>query len=528
MSSPSLGPILTAEAMRKADSQTIEKFGISGFTLMETAGRAAVSELENHVNLSEHTRVVCLCGKGNNGGDGYVIARILANRGIHTTVLSVAPEDKLTKDAAKNYRLLLQMVQQDPASRLHLIHFTNPAQLTSLHKPDVIIDALLGTGIKSNVRAPYSDLVKWSNTQPSFTLAIDIPSGLHADTGEVLGIAVKADLTVSMGAHKSGLFLGMGYEYTGIKKAVEIGIPRFLLENAASMDGCARTPNHTWIQSRLPQRSFFAHKYSVGMALIVAGSSGLTGAATLASLSAEQSGAGAVVCAAPEDIQPILAGKMTEVMTLGIPSSKNGIEAQKALETLAPRLLKARALLIGCGMGQLPETQSFIRTLATSHTDCPIILDADGLNAFQGHTHLFNKHARGEWILTPHLGEFKRLAGDDVDLRNLVETVQKYAVSWNCVLILKGAPSLVGTPDGSVYINPGVNNALATAGTGDVLAGLCAGLLSQGLSPIDAALCALHIGLTAANSYTTEFHSSTMRASDLIRHIRIVLSKRYY
>ncbi|MBX2818422.1 MAG: NAD(P)H-hydrate dehydratase, partial [Rhodothermaceae bacterium] len=337
-----------------------------------------------------------------------------------------------------------------------------------------------------------------------------------------------ADLTVSMGAHKSGLFLGKGYEYTGITKAVEIGIPRFILEDAATMDGCARTPNHAWIQSRLPERSLFAHKYSVGMTLIVAGSSGLTGAATLACLAAEQSGSGAVVCAAPEDIQPVLAGKMTEVMTMGIPSSSNGIDTQKALALLAPRLQKARAVLIGCGMGQLPETQSFIRTLATSHTDCPIILDADGLNVFQGHTHLFKEHARGEWILTPHLGEFKRLAGGDVDLRNLVETVQKYAVSWNCVLILKGAPSLVGTPDGSVYINPGVNNALATAGTGDVLAGLCAGLLSQGLSPIDAALCALHIGLTAADSYTSEFHSSTMRASDLIRHIRTVLSKRYY
>jgi len=528
MSTPSLEPILTAEAMRKADSQTIEEFGISGFTLMESAGRAAVSELEHYVNVSEHTRVVCLCGKGNNGGDGYVIARILANRGIHTTVLSVATEDQLTEDAARNYRLLTQMVQKDDTSQLHLIHYTNSAQLTALHNPDVIIDALLGTGIKSTVRAPYSELVDWSNKQPSFTLAIDIPSGLHADTGEVLGTAVKADLTVSMGTHKSGLFLGKGYEYSGTTKAVNIGIPQFILEDAASMDGCARTPNHAWIRSRLPQRSLFAHKYSVGMALIVAGSSGLTGAATLASMAAEQSGTGAVVCAAPEDIQPILAAKMTEVMTMGIPSSKNGIEAQNALEILAPRLQKARALLIGCGMGQLPETQSFIRTLATSHTNCPIILDADGLNAFQGHTHLFKEHAGGKWILTPHLGEFKRLAGDDVDLRNLVETVQKYAASWNCVLILKGAPSLVGTPDGSVYINPGVNNALATAGTGDVLAGLCAGLLSQGLSPIDAALCALHIGLAAADSYTTEFHSSTMRASDLIRHIRTVLSTRYY
>ena len=527
MPPPALEPILSAAAMREADRLTIDQFGIPAFTLMESAGRATVLELEKQVERLAEMHVVCLCGKGNNGGDGYVIARILANRGVQTSVISVAPEDNLSEDAAKNYRLLLHMVQHDASSQLHLIHYNTPTQLSALPQPDIIVDALLGTGIKNTVRAPYADLISWANEQSAYTLSIDIPSGLHANTGEVLGQAVKADLTVSMGALKTGLFLGQGYAHSGTTVAVDIGIPRFIIEDMASTDGCAYTPTLEWVKSRLPKRSHFAHKYSVGMTLIVAGSSGLTGAATLASLAAEQSGTGAVVCAAPEEIQPILAGKMTEVMTLGIASTDQGIDIEKALETLKPRLQKANALLIGCGMGQLPDTQAFIRTLATSHSGCPIILDADGLNAFQEHTHLFGEHAEGKWILTPHLGEFKRLAGADVDLTDLTQTVRNYATSWNCVLILKGAPALVGTPDGSVYINDGVNSALATAGTGDVLAGLCAGLLSQGLSPAEAALCALHIGIRAADSYTKVYHPSTMKASDLIHHIRTVLSDRY-
>ena len=521
-------PILSAAAMRTADNKTIEELGIPAFTLMESAGRAAVAELFNRVELQEEAHIVCLCGKGNNGGDGYVIARVCVERGIQTTVISVAPEHELTEDAARNYRLLLNLDQNDPASRLHLIQYSSPVQLPTLSDASIIIDALLGTGIKNSLREPYVSLVQWINDQPAFVLAIDIPSGLHADTGEVLGKAVKADVTVSMGAYKAGLFLGQGQAYSGQKAVVEIGIPQYIIREAASETGCALSPTLSWIRSRLPQRSLFAHKYSVGMTLIVAGSEGLSGAATLAAMAAEQSGSGAVVCAAPKEIQPILASKMTEVMTLGLPGSEEGLDISRSMEALAPTLKKAKALLIGCGMGQQPDTREFIRTLAAAHAGSPLVLDADGLNAFAGHTHLFKKHSGGKWILTPHLGEFKRLVGDDVDLTYRTQTVQKYAVSWNCVLILKGTPAIVGTPDGLVYINPGINNALATAGTGDVLAGFCAGLLSQGLLPVDAALCALHIGISAAESYSAQYHPSTMRASDLINHLRKTLSERYY
>lgn len=259
------------------------------------------------------------------------------------------------------------------------------------------------------------------------------------------------------------------------------------------------------------------------MTLAIAGSDGLSGAATLAATAAARSGAGAVICACPESIQPVLATKMTEVMTIGLPTTQSGVDPQAAQSLLEKPLSKAGSLLVGCGMGSQPNTQTFARNLLTA-SNLPAVVDADGLNAFIGKTDLISEHADGKWILTPHLGEFKRLAGEDVDLNDRVTTVRECAQSWNCILLLKGAPSIVGTPDGEVFINPIINPAFATAGTGDVLAGLCAGFLAQGLSPVKSALSALYLGGEAANLYTSNHHPSTMLASDLIDQFTLVLN----
>lgn len=518
-------PVLSAAAMRDADRRTIEWFGIPGFTLMESAGRAAASLLEEHMGPLSDKRILCLCGKGNNGGDGFVLARTLATRAARIHVCIVAPPS--SADAQLNFEVLQKMAASDGQIQLSIEYFQDLDRLDALPSPDIIVDALLGTGVQDALRAPYSDLVEWVNRQHAFVLAMDIPTGLNADTGAVPGSVLRADLTVAMGAYKTGLCIGQGPRLAGKTHVAEIGIPSFILESKTRQHGCASIPSLEAIRSWLPVRPPDAHKYSVGMALVVAGSPGLTGAATLASSSAEQSGAGAIVCAAPEEIQPILSGKMTEVMTLGLPHTAEGIDTEQALERLAPTLSKASSVLIGCGMGQLEHTQAFIRTLATS-TNLPVVLDADGLNAFQRHTELIAEHSGGKWILTPHLGEFKRLAGADVNLDNKIEIAREFAQTWNSVLILKGAPSLVATPEGDAFINPTGNNALATAGTGDVLAGFCAGLLAQGLSSVQAALCALHIGGAAAEYFSVKSHPSTMRASDLIAHLPVVLSDLYY
>ena len=519
--------ILSAEAMREADQYTIDSFGIPAFTLMESAGRAVVDSLKTLIHNPSSINIICLCGKGNNGGDGFVIARYLANLGTHVHIISISPEQIVSDYAAKHYQLLKDLANQDQSIKISLLEYGPNVQLESLPKADIIVDALLGIGLRNSLRAPYDSLVTWINRQSSYTVAVDIPSGLDANTGKVLGNAVCANKTITLGATKTGLLIGQGPELVGSIEVVDIGIPKYVVEQYSNMEGCAQVASHEVIKKLLPKRSLSAHKYSVGMALVIAGSAGMTGAATLASKAAEQAGTGAVVCASPENIQPILAQKLTEVMTLGLPADVDGIDLDQALESLAPRLAKADALLIGCGMGQLASTQSFIRTVA-SETEKPLVLDADGLNAFKNHTHLLKDLSKGQWILTPHLGEFRRLTNPNVDVDNKIQTVSHFAREWNCVLILKGAPSIVGTPEGTVYINPTGNNALATAGTGDVLAGLCVGFLSQGLSPIEAALCALHVGGSAADNYSQNQHPSTMLASDLIDHTRIVLSDRYY
>lgn len=516
--------MLTAEGMRAADRWTIETFGVPGFTLMESAGRAAVEAMERRYGRLAGKRVAVFCGKGNNGGDGLVVARALYARGVQVHVVLIADKE-LTQDTEHNLELLRALRDEDRHGSLEIVTYT-PKHLSSL-RADMHVDALLGIGLVSNLREPILGIVKWLNQQPEPTIAIDVPTGLNSDTGEALGAVVQADLTVTMGALKAGLLLDHGPTAAGSIDMAEIGIPAFLVERAVLGYGGAYLSTDKAVRRWLPQRSHNAHKYSVGMALVVGGSHGLTGAPTMSSLAAARAGAGAVVCACQEDIQPVLAAKMTEIMTLGLPASAGGgIDADRAMETLGHRLEQARALLVGPGLGRHPDTQAFVRRLLQV-TSLPIVIDADGLNALIGHTELLKQHAHGRWILTPHAGEFKRLAGPDVDLSDRIHIVRQYAAEWNCVLILKGMPSVIGCPDGRVFINGTGNPALATAGTGDVLSGMSVGMLAQGLPPDRAAICALHASGAAADRYVTQRDERTMMALDLLDQFPLVLRERF-
>ena len=519
-------PALSAKAMREADRLTIEEIGIPGFTLMETAGRAAVDSIEKHWKPVAGSVVACLCGKGNNGGDGFVAARVMYQRGAEVHVFSVAKADEMSKDAANHYDLLAQLVSHDETGRLFLHHTPSIQALENSNRFDLIVDALLGTGVKHELRSPYNDFVQWINDSRAYVAAMDIPTGLHTDTGIVLGQCVRADLTITMGALKTGLLVGEGFRFAGRTEVAEIGIPDHILARVSGMENCTLVVTAEAIRSWLPTRQYDAHKYGVGMAFVVAGSEGLTGAATLACTAAARSGAGAVICATQDRVQPILAQKMTEVMTLALPTTAGGIEMQSVQDILRPAIEKATSLLIGCGMGRRPATQSFIRTLL-SQTELPTVVDADGLNALAEFTDMIPKYAQKRWVLTPHLGEFKRLTDKDVSLIDRISIVRHYASKWQCVLLLKGAPSIVGDPEGHVYINPTGNSALATAGTGDVLAGLCAGFLAQGLPPVRAALTALYIGGMAADIYTKTNNPITMLAGELIEHTIYAINKLY-
>ena len=524
-------PVLTAEEMRRADRDTIDDFGIPGRTLMETAGRDAALIIERRYGAPGGLRVAVYCGKGNNGGDGFVLARYLHHRGAAVRVFALGGDEaEMSDDAAANFRLLRKLAAQQEGDTLQIEPLRGSAVPPNA---DVHVDALLGTGITSELREPLLGLVRKLNEQRGAKVAIDIPTGLHADTGVVPGSAFRADLTITMGARKSGLVLNRGPEFSGEIIVVDIGIPphRLAAPAHAGTRGCALLTTDAAIRAVLPRRSSDAHKYSVGFALTVAGAAGMTGAPAMASTAAARAGAGYVSCACDERIQQILGIKMTEVTTIALPAGDQGIDPDGAMDALKSRLEKVDAALIGCGLGREKSTAQFIRRFL-EEVEVPLVVDADAMNALAADPGLLSRRAEGRWILTPHMGEFMHLAGEavrrlDLDSTDRIALAQHFAAEWNCILLLKGMPSVVAAPDGQSWVPATGNTGLATAGTGDVLAGVCTGLLAQGLAPEQAAVAALHLCGAAADRYAANRDPRSLQATDLVDELPFVIKDRF-
>ncbi|MDE2771604.1 MAG: NAD(P)H-hydrate dehydratase [Bacteroidota bacterium] len=508
-------PLVRADGQKVLDHLTIEEFGIPPFTLMENAGRGAALIIEQSYGPMPGRKVVVYCGSGNNGGDGYVVARILYNRGAHVSVFSLKPP---ASPEAKNHWVLLEKLQSsDSSDRLHL----NPATHEGPRTADLYIDALFGIGINRPLKGIAAELVERLNATDAPVVALDIPSGLDADLGLPHGTAVRADSTLTFNSHKPGFFLGEGPACTGHVSVVHIGIPPSLLTHDAVRPVDWISTDEA-ISSAIPRRDPQAHKYSAGMVLVIGGSPGLSGAPMLSAHAAARTGAGYVACAVPKSIQPILAGAMTEIPAIGLGEScDGGIETETALHTLQPWLAKANALVVGPGLGRNPDTQQFIRTVLRE-CSVPVVVDADALVTA---TELLNTHGEPRnWILTPHTGEFKRMIKSKDLSRNRLHLAREWASNWNCTLILKGFPSIIGLTTERVVVCSTGNPALATAGTGDVLSGLCGGLLAQGCSPSIAAVCATHVGGKTADQYTERNHPGTMIAGDMIDGISDALN----
>ncbi len=517
-------PALTAEAMRTADAVTIEDYGIPGFTLMEVAGRGCAEALRSAYGPLDGEAAVVLCGKGNNGGDGLVVARRLCAVGARVHVVLTGDPDELSEDAAHNRMLLERLREEGAEKRLTVETLDTLGALAATANrlgPRLYVDALLGTGLTSELREPIRSLVAWVNDRAAPTVAVDVPTGLHSDTGAVLGRAVEADRTVTMAAPKVGLYLGEGPSRAGHVEVVDIGIPSFVIDRVAQKPGCVRRTTDAAVRKWWPDRTSDAYKYSVGTAVVVGGSARYPGAPTLASTAAVRSGAGYVTCACPAPVQSTLAGMMPAVPVMPLPATDDGLspEAVERVDAEEPD-----AVLVGPGLGRTPPTRRFVRRFVEA-TDRPLVLDADGLNALADGDEDWTEHADGTWILTPHEGEFRRLAGE-VDLTDRVSVVQEYARRWNVVLLLKGNPSIVAGPGGRTYVGSTGTPALATAGTGDVLAGQCVGLLAQGLDPVAAAAAALHLGGAVAQRFADTRDPRTMAAPDLVEELPRVTRER--
>lgn len=499
-----LQPILTSDGMRAADRATIDDWGIPGRVLMETAGRATVDAIAARYPV-EGRHVTVLVGKGNNGGDGLVIARVLAARGAVIRCVTLATEKDASDDTAANLHLLRRLLEN-----AEVVAFEDVRQAANA-PADLVIDALLGIGVTGELREPVRSLCAWANRQSTPVVAVDVPSGLDATTGAAADDTVRADLTVTMAALKAGLLLGDGPQVAGEVVVAEIGIPAAEIEAAAA----AHRATDAWVAAHLPRRAADAHKYSAGTALCVVGSRHFSGAAILSTGAAYRAGAGAVLCATSESAKRVVDTRNAEVMVDGLPETDAGTLAWTAFEGIYERAESADAVLVGCGLGRENDTLRLVRSLVRD-LPAPLVLDADGLAAFAGDAKALGER-RGPLVVTPHLGELRRLLGDDnFSPEDRIETARELAAQWDAVVLLKGMPSVVGVPYGRVFVGPPGQPALATAGTGDVLAGTLVGLLAQGLDAPEAAVCALHLGSASAALWSRDHGSAGLVASDLL------------
>ena len=510
--------VVTSKEMREMDRFTINELGIPGAVLMENAGLGTARVIEKLIREIGKPTVYIFCGKGNNGGDGFVISRHLWDNGIQVQVFIAGDEKEIKGDALINYKVIKKL-------DLPIKFISTDKDLRSIDQqaPDVIVDALLGTGIQGEVYGFLKDVIDFINGFDCPVVAVDLSSGLNADSPAVEGATVQADITVTMALPKICHVFYPAKQYVGELYITDIGIPH-TTRNSDEV----KVQMVEEIDIRLPHRQADTHKYKSGKVAVIAGSPGYTGAAALSAEAALRVGAGLVILAVPEELNPILETKLTEVITRPYNSGGQSFLVSTDNPEIRDLLEWCDVLAIGPGLGRAEETQQAIIKILKSFTK-PVVIDADALFALSTHMNIFSgKHLN--WVLTPHHGEFLRLL-PNVEKQKLqtdfLELAQKFAAQKQLTLLLKGAPSLVAESTSQIYINSTGNAGLAKGGTGDVLTGFVAGLLAQGLPPVEAAYSANFIHGLLADELLAEKDINTFFASDLLHNIGPVLKKHF-
>ena len=502
--------LATADQMRDFDRIAIRSCGIPGLVLMENAGRAFVQELEKLVGDLSGKSIIVMCGKGNNGGDGFVIARHLINRNASVQVVLLCPRKEVKGDAKTNLDILFKM-RNEPA--LKVIEVKSARGLDNLQSAEIIVDALFGTGFSGKVKGIQQKAIQWINGQKSFIASVDIASGVDASTGRVENFAVKAHSTVTMGLAKVGHFVGAGREHSGEITIADISIPRAIVRPAARQIYRVTAED---VAQALPKRPLTAHKYSVGKIFVLAGSRGLTGAPYMCSQAAMRAGAGGVILGVPKSIYSPLVRKLTEVMVTPLEETADGSAAETSRDVINEKIEWADVVILGPGLSRNTETQRLLLHLIPNIRK-PLVLDADGLNCVAKDISVLlgRKHPT---ILTPHIGELSRLLrmnARELEL-NRVAIAREASDALKSIVVVKGSPSITGTPNGPSYINSTGNPGMATAGAGDVLTGIIAGLVGQRMSSAQAAFCGVYIHGLAGDMAATRYGQRSLMALDIL------------
>lgn len=502
--------LFTAEEMRRLDRRAVTELDIPGATLMENAGRGAADGiralLEEFKAPRQGARVAVVCGKGGNGGDGFVVARWLKKWGARPEVLLAFPEAEIGGDAEEKLRELKR-----GGVRPWVLE-SESAAAEALGGADVVVDALLGTGSHGAPEGRVARLIELINASGRPVVALDIPSGVSADGGPPPGAAVRSMLTLTFAGWKRGLVAGPGAELAGEVEVVPIGIP----EAEVLRDITTFVLERQDIAPHFPPRPRDAHKGSYGHVLIVAGSLGKTGAAALAATAAMRSGAGLVTVATPASQQPVVASLVFEAMTEALPETPARTLALKAREVVAELALRRDAVALGPGIGLDEETQTVARALVQDLAK-PMAVDADALSALAGHLDIL-RGAPAARCLTPHPGEMARMLGAAVGdvQRDRIAAAREFATRYRAHVVLKGAWSIVGDPDGRVVVNPTGNPGMASGGTGDVLTGMLGAFLARGLAPAAALQSAVYLHGLAGDIAAEGVGEESLIASDVI------------
>ncbi|MCF6266678.1 MAG: NAD(P)H-hydrate dehydratase [Desulfuromusa sp.] len=506
--------LCTASEVMSFDRYAIDQLGVPGVVLMENAGRACSNLFADKYNNYSPGSVLVLAGRGNNGGDGYVMARILSERGWRVTTLVLGLEEAIAGDA----KVMLNIIRKLGLPISFISDISSLQNSFVEVSPALIIDAIFGTGLNSDVRGLQAEAITLINASTAPVFAVDIPSGVDGSTGRVCGLAVEADLTATFDHAKIGHGSQPGAAYAGDLEVVDIGIP---LTGRKDFSSNVHLLEELEVHTLLPVRSAVGHKGKFGHLLVLAGSPGKTGAAALAGNAAVRSGCGLVTVATPAAVHDIIEVKLTEAMSTPL-ADQNGLLSLPAKAQIEQLLVDRQALAVGPGLGQSPELAELIKLLVTSQT-VPMVIDADGLNLLAGQLECLQGRSDQPLILTPHPGEMARLTGLTVSEieANRFEVAQNFAAKYSVVLVLKGARTLIAAPDGRVNINTTGNDGLASGGSGDVLTGLIGGLLAQGMDDFSAATLAVWLHGRAAELVADLQGTAGMAASDLLPQLPV-------
>lgn len=506
--------IVTARQMQELDRTTIHDIGIPGIELMENAGRGTFEQIKRWYPDLITKKIVILCGRGNNGGDGFVIARRLFREGAAVRVLLFAGIDKVTGDAKTN---LHNYQQLGGVIREVIDEAEWDIVKGDIPHADLIVDALLGTGLSSEVTGLYKSAIDSINCLTATpVIAVDIPSGIDATTGRILGAAVRAHLTCTFGLPKRGLLIYPGAAYTGRLEVIDIGIPESLVRQLVCTEFLLGKSS---LKGILPCRAADAHKGTFGHVFVIAGSPGKTGAPAMAAQAAMRTGAGLVTVGVPRTLNPILEIKVTEAMTEPLPDFGEGFLGITAWPRVKDVLKGKSVIALGPGLSDRDETAQFVYRVLEEAL-IPLVIDADGLNAVAKKKAVL-KNIKQPAILTPHPGEMARLTGrstQDIQ-QDRMESARAFSMQYGVIVVLKGARTVIAEPGGAVYINPTGNAGMASGGMGDVLTGMIAGLVAQGVAPLQASQLAVFTHGAIGDALAAERSPVGILATDLIDRI---------